>query len=83
MAVQTRTAEAKTYVTERKYVGTRELDDFLRKKGVAHVFLAGVDSAMSIKQTAHSALDMGYRVTFIQDGIFTAYESRWERCSSK
>jgi capsular exopolysaccharide synthesis family protein len=57
----------------------RELDDFLRKKGVAHVFLAGVDSAMSIKQTAHSALDMGYRVTFIQDGIFTAYESRWER----
>jgi nicotinamidase-related amidase len=57
----------------------RELDDFLRKKGVAHVFLAGVDSAMSIKQTAHSALDIGYRVTFIQDGIFTAYESRWER----
>jgi polysaccharide biosynthesis transport protein len=57
----------------------RELDDFLRKKGVAHLFLAGVDSAMSIKETAHSALDLGYRVTFIQDGIFTAYESRWER----
>jgi len=56
-----------------------ELDDFLRKKGVAHLFLAGVDSAMSIKETAHSALDLGYRVTFIQDGIFTAYESRWER----
>ena len=56
-----------------------ELDDFLRKKGVAHLFLAGVDSAMSIKETAHSALDLGYRVTFIQDAIFTAYESRWER----
>jgi succinoglycan biosynthesis transport protein ExoP len=56
-----------------------ELDDFLRKKGVAHLFLAGVDSAMSIKETAHSALDLGYRVTFIQDAIFSAYESRWER----
>ncbi len=56
-----------------------ELDDFLRKKGVAHLFLAGVDSAMSIKETAHSALDLGYRVTFIQDAIFTVYESRWER----
>jgi len=56
-----------------------ELDDFLRKKGIAHLFLAGVDRGMSIKQTAHSALDLGYRVTFIQDGIFTAYESRWER----
>jgi succinoglycan biosynthesis transport protein ExoP len=56
-----------------------ELDDFLRKKGIAHLFLAGVDSAMSIKETAHSALDLGYRVTFIQDAIFTAYESRWER----
>jgi hypothetical protein len=33
----------------------------------------------SIRQTARSALDLGYRVTFIQDGIFTAFESKWGR----
>lgn len=30
MAVQTRTTEATTYVTERRHVGTRDLDEFLR-----------------------------------------------------
>ena len=30
MAVQTRTTETTTYVTERRHVGTRELGDFLR-----------------------------------------------------
>ena len=55
----------------------RKLDVFLRKNGVTHVFLAGVDAAMSIKQTAQSALDLGYRVTFIQDAIFTAYRNKW------
>lgn len=56
-----------------------EIDYFLHRKGVTHLFLAGVDSAMSIKQTADSALEKGYRVTFIQDCIFTAHEDRWER----
>jgi polysaccharide biosynthesis transport protein len=56
-----------------------ELDDVLRKDGIAHLFLAGLDGVTSIKQTARSALDRGYRVTFIRDGIFTAFESRWER----
>jgi len=56
-----------------------ELDDFLRKNDIAHLFLAGSDGVTSIKQTARSALDLGYRVTFIQDGIFTAFESKWER----
>jgi nicotinamidase-related amidase len=54
-----------------------ELDDFLRKNGITHLFLAGSDGVTSIKQTARSALDLGYRVTFIQDGIFTAFESKW------
>jgi nicotinamidase-related amidase len=38
-----------------------------------------LEGATSIKQTARSALDLGYRVTFIQDGIYAASESRWER----
>jgi nicotinamidase-related amidase len=56
-----------------------ELDDFLRKNRITHLFLVGSDGVTSIKQTARSALDLGYRVTFIQDGIFTAFESKWER----
>jgi capsular exopolysaccharide synthesis family protein len=56
-----------------------ELDEALRKHGIAHLFLAGLDGATSINQTARSALDLGYRVTFIRDGIFTAFESKWER----
>jgi succinoglycan biosynthesis transport protein ExoP len=56
-----------------------ELDDVLRKYGIAHLFLVGLDGVTSIKQTARSALDLGYRVTFVQDGIFTAFERKWER----
>ncbi len=56
-----------------------DLDDVLRKHDIRHIFLAGLDGATSVAQTARSALEMGYRVTFIQDGIYTAFEDRWER----
>jgi len=56
-----------------------EIDYFLSRKGINHLFLAGVDSSMSIKQTAQSALAKGYRVTFVQDCIFTVHEDRWQR----
>lgn len=55
------------------------LDPFLREKGIDHLFIVGVDGVTSINQTAHSALALGYRVTFIQDGIFTTSEDRWKR----
>lgn len=54
-------------------------NNFLRQQGVDHLFIVGVDGVTSIKQTAHSALDRGYRVTFIRDGIFTSSETRWRR----
>jgi nicotinamidase-related amidase len=56
-----------------------ELDQFLRKNGITHLFLVGSDGVTSINRTARSALDLGYRVTFIKDGIFTSFASRWER----
>ncbi|MBN9090499.1 MAG: isochorismatase family protein [Reyranella sp.] len=55
------------------------LDEVLRKDGIRHVFLAGLEAVTSVAQTARSALDLGYRVTFVQDGIFTADADRWER----
>jgi hypothetical protein len=56
-----------------------DLDEVLRKYGISHLFLAGGDGTTSVAQTARSALALGYRVTFVQDGIFTASEGRWER----
>jgi nicotinamidase-related amidase len=55
------------------------LDGFLREKGIDHLFIVGVDGATSIERTARSALDRGYRVTFIQDGVFTTSENKWKR----
>ena len=56
-----------------------DLDEVLRKHDIRHIFLAGLDGVTSVAPTARSALDLGYRVTFVQDGIFTAFEDRWER----
>jgi capsular exopolysaccharide synthesis family protein len=55
-----------------------ELHNFLREKDIDHLFLAGLDGVTSIAKTARSAQRLGYRVTFIRDGIFTAFESKWE-----
>src|SRR5262249_39636724 len=54
-----------------------DLNAVLRSYGISHLFLAGLDGATSIAQTTRSALDLGYRVTFVQDGIFTAFERKW------
>jgi succinoglycan biosynthesis transport protein ExoP len=56
-----------------------ELDEILGKYGIGHLFVAGLEGLTSIKQTAQSAIDLGYRVTFIHDAIFAASEDRWER----
>jgi nicotinamidase-related amidase len=57
----------------------RELDSILRKAGIKHIFLAGMEDSTSVTQTARSALTGGYRVTFIRDAIFTTSEWKWER----
>jgi nicotinamidase-related amidase len=56
-----------------------ELSDLIREKGIDHLFLAGLDGVTSINRTARSALERGYRVTFIRNGILTSSESKWER----
>jgi nicotinamidase-related amidase len=55
------------------------LSDALQKHNVGHLFLAGADGMTAIKPTAQSALDRGYRVTFIQDAIFASSVRRWQR----
>ena len=56
-----------------------EFDTFLRRQGIGHLFLAGIDGATSIARTARTAIALGYRVSFIRDGIFTAFERKWDR----
>lgn len=56
-----------------------KLDAFLRNRRVSHIFLMGVDGVTSVARTARSALKRGYRVTFIGDGIVTAFEKKWAR----
>ncbi|HUZ34059.1 MAG TPA: isochorismatase family protein [Xanthobacteraceae bacterium] len=56
-----------------------KLDVFLRNRGVNHIFLMGVDGVTSVARTAKSALERGYNVTFIGDGIVTAFETKWGR----
>jgi nicotinamidase-related amidase len=55
------------------------LDRTLRENGIGHLFIVGMDNGASIRQTALSALKMGYRVSFIRDGIFSTSEKRWQR----
>jgi len=56
-----------------------QLDGFLREKAIDHLFVVGMDGMTSIRQTACSALNQGYRVTLIEDGIFTTFENRWQQ----
>ncbi len=60
-----------------------ELDPFLRRHGVEHLFLTGLDGVGSVAKTASTALTLGYKVTFVRDGIFTAFESKWRRLLQK
>lgn len=55
------------------------LDSFLRENQIEHLFLVGLDGVTSINETARSALQRGYHVTFIQDGIFTSSEGKWKQ----
>ncbi len=55
------------------------LNSFLRENGIEHLFIAGMDGVTSVKQTAHSALERGYLVTFIQDGVLTSSEAKWRQ----
>lgn len=53
---------------------TPELDAYLREYHVDQLLLTGLDGAYCVDATARGALNRGYQVTLLQDGIAT--ESR-------
>lgn len=50
------------------FIGT-SLDQLLRERGVAQVFLTGVSTTMGVESTARSAFDHGYHVVFVADAM--------------
>jgi nicotinamidase-related amidase len=50
------------------FVGT-SLDDYLRKRAVTQVFLAGISTSAGVESTARSAQDYGYNVALVVDAM--------------
>ena len=60
-----------------------KLDTWLRTQHVSELFLMGLDGVACVNRTAQGALNRGYRVNFIMDGIITQHESRWQKLVSR
>ena len=56
-----------------------EFDKFLRTNNIDNLCLLGLDGLGSIADTARSAIERGYRVTFINDCIATPFKREWEQ----
>jgi nicotinamidase-related amidase len=50
------------------FIGT-SLHDYLRRRGVTQVFLAGISTSAGVESTARSAYDYGYNVVFVADAM--------------
>jgi nicotinamidase-related amidase len=50
------------------FIGT-SLDDYLRKRDVTQVVLAGISTSAGVESTARSAYDLGYNVAFVVDAM--------------
>jgi nicotinamidase-related amidase len=53
------------------------LDAFLRSRSVEHVVILGLDGVACVHATARGALDRGYRVSLVRDGILTSRPGKW------
>ena len=54
----------------------RDLDTFLRARGIGRVILAGVFAHACVCATARGALRRGYRVAILEDGVATTSDRR-------
>jgi nicotinamidase-related amidase len=55
----------------------RQLEQFLVERQVNELYLVGLDAAFCVYYTALGALQRGYRVTVVTDGVMTG--RNWER----
>jgi nicotinamidase/pyrazinamidase len=59
-----------------------KLDAWLRAQHVAELYLMGLDGVACVNRSAQGAINRGYRVNFIMDGIITQYKGRWNKLVS-
>jgi nicotinamidase-related amidase len=50
------------------FTGT-SLDDYLRKRGVTQIVLAGISTSAGVESTARSAHELGYNVVLVADAM--------------
>jgi nicotinamidase-related amidase len=50
------------------FLGT-DLDDYLRRRGVTQIVLAGIATSAGVESTARSAHDLGYHVALVVDAM--------------
>jgi nicotinamidase-related amidase len=50
------------------FVGT-DLDEYLRRRGVTQIFLAGISTSIGVESTARTAFDSGYNVVLVVDAM--------------
>lgn len=62
---------------------SKQLDDFLATNNVGTLHLVGLDGAHCIKNTAHGALNRGYRVVIEDLGVLSANQRKWESGRNK
>jgi nicotinamidase-related amidase len=65
-------AQSGDYLVTKQRVGAflgTALDEYLRQRGVAQVFIAGISTSMGVEATARSAYDLGYNVVLVADAM--------------
>lgn len=50
------------------FIGT-DLHEFLSRRGVTQIFLAGISTSIGVESTARSAYDFGYNVVLVTDAM--------------
>jgi nicotinamidase-related amidase len=55
----------------------RELDDFLVKNQIGHIFVAGLDGCYCLDKTVRAALRRGYKVTLITDAAVSKKDAEF------
>ena len=60
-----------------------ELDSFLRKNQVNHLYITGLDAAYCVNGTSFGALNRDYKVSIIQDAVISEKEETKEKMMKK
>lgn len=58
----------------------KKFEAWLAENHIGQLKLVGLDGCYCVQATAHGALNRGYAVEILQDGVLTAFPARWQEC---